>query len=339
MDYPSGFKTIISSKNSDVEGNFVTSLINLLAPSSGSDRNLHNDDLCRATVAVLSKVFMIKDKRAESYAMQVQTILDSINGFYRFIKPEESKNVEQKSVESYREFVRYHFLGKEPNYSFSAYQRMVDLLFALLKTTLNQKKNIPYFKFLKININDVLNNLEGILSENAMDPSKSSLILDGLSAEDFNALLPVMKIQAMQCLRILLNSGRLTDKVSWIRKCIYIMLNNDSIMRSHSLLTEFFDFFKDCIRVFKYGLSSLAGSLWMNSTFIIHPDIMNHILAMIKIILLRVDKTVVKVTGYTSLKAGLKVDENMKDVSPEYTNMSTVEIEARLKVYLSFVAT
>ena len=108
-------------------------------------------------------------------------------------------------------------------------------------------------------------------------------------------------------------------------------------MESHSLLNEVFSFFKDCIQSFGFGVQGPANSLLVNSNFIIHPDLMNHIMTMLKIVLLRKDTTIVKVNTYSSLKAGLRVDENMRDLSPEYEKLSTENIEDRLFMYLDFL--
>ena len=331
--YPGSFKNLVSKRGNEDKDKLTLTLI------KGVNNNLFDDNICKAVVSVLSKIFLIKDRRSESYCTQIQRIIHSISGFYSFLRPKnpEEDGITSSPEELYRDFVHYKFLGEDPIINLQRSARMMDLLFALLKTTLNQKKNMPYFKDGKIKITEILNNLEGILSQVKLQNRRGAIAHMGLDIPGFNSLLTQLKINSLQCLRLLAYSRRLYDHVAWVKNCLTKVLGQEEIMESHSLLNEVFSFFKDCIQSFGFGVQGPANSLLVNSNFIIHPDLMNHIMTMLKIVLLRKDTTIVKVNTYSSLKAGLRVDENMRDLSPEYEKLSTENIEDRLFMYLDFL--
>lgn len=75
----------------------------------------------------------------------------------------------------------------------------------------------------------------------------------------------------------------------------------------------------------------------MKSDFIIHPNLLHHIMTILKIILLREDTTIVKMGGKSRLKAGLKVDEKMRDLAPEFEKIGIKILEEKLRLYLAFL--
>jgi hypothetical protein len=281
---------------------------------------------------------LLKDKRPEAWCIQISKIVDSITGFWTICRPVDAEKLQDDNIEQvYSKYVFYQFLGPKKQITLSNSTKMMEMLFALLKMTLNQGKNEPYFLYGHLKAFELLQCFEGILSQSQVRSKKSTTAYLGLNVSEFNNLLTKCKINALQVLRQMVMSFNLLDHVSWLRRCLEKTLNSEEIMQSENLLKETFRLFGDCINTFKFGFGRPAVNLLVKSDFIIHPNLLYHIMTILKIILLREDTTIVKMGGKTRLKAGLKVDENMRDLAPEFEKFSTKVLEERLHLYLSFL--
>ena len=56
-------------------------------------------------------------------------------------------------------------------------------------------------------------------------------------------------------------------------------------------------------------MAKIAINVLVKGKYLVSPDLMNHILTLFKIVLLRKDKTQIKIEG-SKLKVGLKILEN-----------------------------
>jgi len=100
-------------------------------------------------------MFLLKDKRSEAWQIQISKIVDSINGFWGICMPASVDNLKDIDT-SYRDFVTYKFISPEEGITLSSSLFMMKLLFTLLKFTLNQSRNEPYFIYGQIKLRELL---------------------------------------------------------------------------------------------------------------------------------------------------------------------------------------
>lgn len=330
--FPTLFKKIVSKK-SDTQGSLENSLVN------AAKTFMFHESISRPLIGIMSKVYLMKDKRIESYSQQVTNILISIGSFYCYIRPIDvkSENEVRQNKLIYDESAFYKFLDSNEVLTVQKCMKALDLLFTLLKLTLSHGRNPALFKYSKVDLQRLMDDLEGPITQEPMRDESHHVVYYGLDTHSFNTLLPVLKIHCIQCLRITLHNGWIFEKSSWVKRCLSHILNQECIMQSPALLHEVMSLLNDSMKIYKHGVRKEMTSLLINSDYIIYPDLMTHVITMIKIILLREDKTILTVGSYSSLSAGLKVDESTQDLSPEYKNMSTLAIQTRLVHYLNFV--
>lgn len=192
----------------------------------------------------MGKIFLLKDKRSESWCYQISKIVDSITGFWTICRPLDAEKIQEDNIEKlYSQFVFYQFLDPKKQISLNNSVKMMEMLFALLKMTLNQGKNEPYFLYGHMKTFELLQCFEGILSQAQIKSKKSTTAYFGLNVFEFNILLTKCKINALQTLRQMVISFNLLDHVSWLRKCLEKLLNSDEIMQCENLLKETFNLF------------------------------------------------------------------------------------------------
>ena len=302
--FPSTLKSIVSRKQEDTNGKLFESLI------KGIQKHHSHTEFCISIIKILSKMFLFWDKRTEGWWAQISKIVDSINGFWDVCIPVNvGKDNEDFLKIKYESYVTYKFNDPNDKITLSNSLTMMKYLFTLLRFSLNQSRNEPYLIHGSIKMNELLQCLEGIISKNKFDPKGSVTSYLGLTAFEFNIFLTHWKIDALETLRQIVVSYNMIDHFSWLKKWIECVLKSESTIESHNLMWEVLTLLRTWIEQYKFGFARIAISVLVNGKYIISPDIMNHILTLLKIILLRKDKTQIKMEG-SKLKAGLKVLEN-----------------------------
>lgn len=332
--FPTSMKNLVSRKHNETNDKLTTQL------NAGIKQNFYHTEVCSGALKVLSKMFLLKDKRSEAWCFQITKIVDSINGFWAVCRPIDAEHQEDSNLEKmFEQFVSYKFLDAKTSITLDNSIRMMKMLFALLKFTLNHERNEPHFVYGSLRFEDLLECIEGIVSQPNLRPKGSTTAYLGLNVYEFNVFLTHCKINALELLRQLILSFNMVDYLPWIRTCMSNLLHSEDIMQSNNLLYETLETMKVCVRKFKFGFGKIALSLLLKSQYIIHPSIIQHALTLMKTLLLRQDKTIIRMNDQTKLKAGLLVNESNRDLAPEYANFTTKEVETRLHEYLSFLHT
>jgi len=283
-------------------------------------------------------MFLLKDKRSESWSYQISKIIESINVFYSICRPLDAKDEADPGLDTmYSERVSYKFLNPETRINLSNSIKMVDMLFALLQLTLNQKRSEPFFVYGHIKIKNLLDLIEGIVSHDSLKQSSSYVEYLGLNVQDFNVFLIHAKVRALETLSQMVASMDLIDHYSWLRACCNKLLESGDIMTSNTLLFQTLKTMNTIMRKYPGCCAKISIDLLFKNRYIIKPGMISHVMTMMKTLLLRKDTTVVKMSGQGKFKAGLLANEATKDLSPEYKGMSTTDLESRLMNYLEFL--
>ena len=241
---------------------------------------------------------------------QVSKIVDSINGFWSVCLPvDASKETEENLQNKYESFVSYKFINPKEKITLSNSLKMMKHLFTLLKLTLNQSRIEPYFVHGTLKMNELLQCLEGIISAQKFDTKGNVENYLGLTPFEFNILWVHWKIDALETLRQIVLSYNIIDHFAWLKRWIDCVLKSEVTIESHNLMWESLALLQAWINKFGFGMAKIAINVLVKGKYLVSPDLMNHILTLFKIVLLRKDKTQIKIEG-SKLKVGLKILEN-----------------------------
>ena len=302
--FPTTLKSLVSRKQNESKDRLFEVLVNAI------QGNHSHYDLWIWIIKILSKLFLLKDKKTEGWCIQISKIVDSINGFWSICIPIDiNKERENNIEEKYEKLITYKFIKNKEKITLANSVSMMNMLFALLRFTLNQSKNDPYFIYGSIKMKELLQCLEGIISQEKFDPKGSISAYLGLTAFEFNIFLTHWKINVWELLRQIVLSFNMVDHLGWLRKWMNSLLKSEDTMESHNLMCESLALLKAWIKQYRFGFAKIAVGLIVKGQYVITPDLLNHVLTLLKIILLRKDITQIKIEG-SKLKAGLKILEN-----------------------------
>lgn len=325
--FPTSLKNVISKKQTQENDKFTVFLIQSVQKYS------QHVDLCTSILKILSKMFIVKDKRQESWKIQLTSIIDSINAFWALSRPTNLNVQQTTNLDTlYTDCVFYKFVDISFKVNLSSALRTMKMLFALLKMTLNEQQNEPYFIYGEISFGEILECLEGILTQQPFVPGSSITSSHiGLSALEFNLLCTHCKIDALETLRVLIYSYNLTDNIPWLRRCFEHLFKSEEILESHNLMQEAMLTLQYAVEKFKFGFYKITFNILLRD-----PDILHHILVLLKSVILRSDKSMIEVED-TKLKAGLKIHEKAKDLSKMYVTYTTERLNSKLFSYLKLL--
>lgn len=234
--FPTSMKNLVSRKNNETRDKLAVHLIKNISLFSS------HTELCAGALKVLSKIFLMKDKRSESWCLQINRIVDSISGFWAICRPIDAEHQQDTNLEEmYENYVFYKFLDPKEPITLPNAILMMRMLFTLLKLTLNQQRNEPHFLYGHLKIEELLLCLEGIISQQSLRPKASTTTYLGLTVHEFNIFLTHCKINALEVLKQSIHCLNLFDHLHWLKTCMENLLNSEDIMQSHNLLHETLD--------------------------------------------------------------------------------------------------
>ena len=139
------------------------------------------------------------------------------------------------------------------------------------------------------------------------------------------------KIDCLEVLRVMIQSYNLFDFLPWFETLIKHLFDNSEILESSNLMAESLFTLQKLVENYKFAFSETALNI-----LLIEPNLLNHIMVLIEVIILKANLTVINVNK-EKRKPGLMVNENDRSLKNMYANHDVEYLENTLIRYLNFL--